>query len=159
MRNIEVLDRILSLEIIDLASKNNAYANKIGIDCKTVKNRDMKYQWLTTKAKKVGGPKNLVGIIAGVGALAGIASYKGGEFVVKKIKNKTKKEQTQEKTEITIYSVTEEGISNEGLELHIGDKFRVLETDKDAVLVEIIGNDNNPYFVSAELLKNISNYK
>ena len=35
----------------------------------------------------------------------------------------------------------------------------MLETDKDAVLIEKIDNDNNPYFVSEELLMNISNYK
>ena len=39
------------------------------------------YQWLTTVAKKVGGPKNFVLIIAGTGAVI----CKGGEIVVKKI--------------------------------------------------------------------------
>lgn len=37
------------------------------------------YQWLTTSAKKVGGPVNLVLLIAGSGA----AIYKGGEVLVK----------------------------------------------------------------------------
>lgn len=46
------------------------------------------YQWLTTAAKKVGGPKNLVVIIVGTGAVAGVTVYKGGEIVVKKIKRK-----------------------------------------------------------------------
>lgn len=117
------------------------------------------YQWLTSAAKKVGGPKNLVGIIAGTGAVAGVAVYKGGEIVVKKIKKKINKEELQETSDTIIYSVTAEGVSNEGLEFKIGDQFRVLETDKDAVLIEKIGDDNNPYFVSEELLKNISNYK
>lgn len=58
-----------------------------------------------------------------------------------------------------VYSVTAEGISNEGLEFKIGDQFRVLETDKDAVLIEKLDDDDNPYFVSEELLTNISNYK
>ena len=35
----------------------------------------------------------------------------------------------------------------------------MLETDKDAILIEKIDDDNNPYFVSEELLTNISNYK
>lgn len=117
------------------------------------------YQWLTTAAKKVGGPKNLVGIIAGTGAVAGVAVYKGGEIVVKKINKKMNKEELQETSDTIIYSVTAEGVSNDGLEFKIGDQFRVLETDKDAVLIEKIGDDNNPYFVSEELLKNISNYK
>ena len=41
----------------------------------------------------------------------------------------------------------------------MGDKFKVLESDGDAVLIEKIGDLTNPYFVSAELLKDISDYK
>ncbi|MBV4168897.1 hypothetical protein [[Clostridium] innocuum] len=117
------------------------------------------YQWLTTAAKKVGGPKNLVLIIAGTGAVV----YKGSEIVVKKtvkeIKKKIRIHQLTEIADTKVYSVTAEGISNEGLAFKIGDQFRVLETDKDAVLIEKIDDDNNPYFVSEELLTNISNYK
>ena len=117
------------------------------------------YQWLTTAAKKVGGPKNLVLIIAGTGA----AVYKGSEIVVKKtvkeIKKKIRIHQLTEMADTKVYSVTAEGISNEGLVFKIGDQFRVLETDKDAVMIEKIDDDGNPYFVSEELLTNISNYK
>ena len=117
------------------------------------------YQWLTTAAKKVGGPKNLVLIIAGTGAVV----YKGSEIVVKKtvkeIKKKIRIHQLTEIADTKVYSVTAEGIRNEGLAFKIGDQFRVLETDKDAVLIEKIDDDNNPYFVSEELLTNISNYK
>lgn len=117
------------------------------------------YQRLTTIAKKVGGPKNFVGIIAGLGIFAGAAIYKVSEIGVNKIKKKMNKKKLQETSNTIIYSVTAEGVSNEGVEFIIGDQFRVLETDKDAVLIEKIGDDNNPYFVSAGLLKNISNYK
>lgn len=58
-----------------------------------------------------------------------------------------------------VYSVTAEGISNEDLAFKIGDQFRMLETDKNAVLIEKIDDDDNSYFVSEELLTNISNYK
>ena len=96
------------------------------------------YQWLTTAAKKVRGPKNLVLIIAGTGA----AVYKGSEIVVKKtvkeIKKKIRIHQLTEMADTKVYSVTAEGISNEGLAFKIGDQFRVLETDKDAVLIEKI---------------------
>ena len=116
------------------------------------------YQWLTTTAKKVGGPKNLILIIAGTGAVV----YKGSEVAVKKavkeIKKRTSKHTSPEMADTTIYTVSADGVSNEGLELKVGDLFRVLETDKDAVLIELIGNGNNPYFVSAELLRSISNY-
>lgn len=91
------------------------------------------YQWLTTVAKKIGGPKNLVLIIAGTGA----AVYKGSEIVVKKTVKEIKKRMNQEKlseiADTKIYTVTTEGTSNEGLEFKIGDQFKVLETDKDAV--------------------------
>lgn len=117
------------------------------------------YQWLTTVAKKVGGPKNLVLVIAGAGAVI----YKSGEIAVKQtvktIKRIKNKEQLSETANTEIYTVTAEGVSNEGLEFKIGDQFRVLESDKDAVLIEKSGDNNNPYFVSAELLKNISDYK
>jgi len=117
------------------------------------------YQWMTTVAKKVGGPKKLVGIVVGISAVAGAVIYKGGEVVVKKIKKKMNKEELQETSDLIIYSVTAEGVRNGGLKFKIRDQFRVLETDKDAVLIEKIGDDNNPYFVSEEMLKNISNYK
>ena len=120
------------------------------------------YQWLTATAKKVGGPKNLVMIIARTGAVIGTVVYKGGEYVVKKavkvIKKRMCKEKLPEIADTIIYTVTAEGKSNEGLEFKIGDQFKAFETDKDAVLIEKIGDDNNPYFVSAELLKIISNY-
>lgn len=116
------------------------------------------YQWLTTTAKKVGGPKNLALIIAGTGAVV----YKGSEVAVKKavkkIKKRTSKHALSEMTDTNIYTVSVDGMSNEGLELKAGAQFRVLETDKDAVLIELIGDDNNPYFVSAELLRSISSY-
>ena len=116
------------------------------------------YQWLTTVAKKVGGPKNLVLIIAGAGAVI----YKSGEIAVKRtvkvIKKKRSKDKIPEIVDTKTYIVTADGISNEGLAFEIGDQFKVLETDKDAVLIEKIGDSDNPYFISAELLKNISNY-
>lgn len=116
------------------------------------------YQWMTTAAKKVGGPGNLL-LLAGT---AGAVLYKGGETVVKQcIKtvkvNKSIKSATEAKGDL--YKVTSTGISNEGLEFAVGDQFRVLEADGDSVLIEKIGNENNPYFVSAELLRKISDYK
>ena len=75
------------------------------------------------------------------------------------IQDKMNKEELQETSDLIIYSVTAEGVRNGGLKFKIRDQFRVLETDKDAVLIEKIGDDNNPYFVSEEMLKNISNYK
>lgn len=117
------------------------------------------YQKMTIMAKKVGGPKNLAVIIAGVGAVASVALYKGGEIVAEKVRKKKNKEKLKETSYSIVYSVTVDGVSDDGLEFKIGDQFRVLETDKDAVLIEKIGDDNNPYFVSVEFLEMISNYK
>ena len=38
------------------------------------------------------------------------------------------------------------------------DKFRVLNRDMDSILIEKLGDDNNPYFVSAEFLKKVSEF-
>lgn len=117
------------------------------------------YQRMTILAKKVGGPKNLAVIIAGAGAVASVALYKGGEIVKEKVRKKKNKEKLKETSDSIVYSITVDGVSDGGLEFKIGDQFRVLETVKNAVLIEKIGDDNNPYFVSVEFLEMISNYK
>ena len=116
------------------------------------------YQWMTTAAKKVGGPVNLL-LLAGT---AGAAIYKGGETVVKQCAKAIRAHKSDKpvvEAKSRLYKVTATGKSNEGLAFAIGDQFRVLETDGDAVLIEKIGDKNNPYFVSAELLHRISDYK
>ncbi len=116
------------------------------------------YQWITTTSKKVRGPINLLLLAGAIGA----ALYKGGEAVVRKCIN-TIKANTTTKTSIEakrkLYKITSAGRSNEDLGFVIGDRFRVLESDGDSVLIEKIGDENNPYFVSAELLRVISDYK
>ena len=46
------------------------------------------YQVITTWSKKVGGPLNLLGIVAGVGAIGGVAGTKGVEALVGSQKKK-----------------------------------------------------------------------
>ena len=41
----------------------------------------------------------------------------------------------------------------------VDDTFKVLEIDGDATLIEKIGDENNPYFVSGCFLESISDYK
>ena len=117
------------------------------------------YQWLTTAAKKVGGPKNLVLLIAGTGAVA----FKSCEIIVKAsvsaIKNKHNERKQSEEKNIKQYYIKTPAISDEGIEFKVGEMFRLLESDGEAVLIEKIGDTNNPYFVLAELLKKISDYK
>lgn len=110
------------------------------------------YQWMTTAAKKVGGPIALLTIFA----VGGAAVSKIGEFAVKQcIKIHNKKGETKK----TSYIVTTYGESNKGLKFNVGDKYNVLESDGESVLIEKIGDKNNPYFVSAELLRDISDYQ
>ena len=122
------------------------------------------YQWITSTSKKVGGPINLLlltGAAGGVaGSTAGIAIYKACEFGVKKCVKAIKSHQVSKRKclEVNnkIYSVTSPGTSNEGVEFPIGTKFKVLEIDGDSVLIEKLGDKNNPYFVSVEFLRTIS---
>ena len=118
------------------------------------------YQVFTTLAKKVGGPGNLIALIAGGGAIVGGIAVKCGEFAVKKGKQAiaNRKKNDSSINSDTIYTVVREAESNEGLRFKVGDSFRVLECDGDAILIELIENKNNPYFVSEKLLKEISNY-
>ena len=117
------------------------------------------YKWFTTTAKKVGGPTNLVLIIAGTGAVV----YKGSEVLVKNgvkaIKKKCNEKKLIAESNIKTYVAKVPGVSNEGLAFEVGDKFKVLESDGDAMSIEKIRDIDNHYFVSADLLKEISNYK
>ncbi len=116
------------------------------------------YQIMTTMAKKVGGPLRLFGIVAGGGALIGGGAVAGGSA----IKRKVEKELDSKKkirAAAVIHTVQKEGSSNEGLKFNIGDKFKVLEIDGDAALIEKLEDENNPYFVSAKFLSSISDFK
>lgn len=75
--------------------------------------------------------------------------------VVKKGKNNFKEKRYAN----TIFTVKTEAADKQGLKFQKGDKFRVLETDGDAILIELLGNSNNPYFVSDSFLKSISDFK
>lgn len=116
------------------------------------------YQTLTSWAKKVGGPKNLILLIGGIGAGIGSAVT----LCVKVLKEKINIEQERKRQTVeasVIYTVSVEGKSNEGLLFKVGDTFRVLEYDGDAGLIEKIGDKNNPYFVSLQFLSTISDYE
>ena len=111
------------------------------------------YQVLTTVAKMVKGPRNLVLLLIGGGIVIGAVAVKGDEAIKKRIK---KKQKTSESS--VVYRIIKEGRSNEGLLFKVGDGFRVLECDGDAGLIELIGDTDNPYFVSLKFLSSISNY-
>ena len=113
------------------------------------------YQWITTMSKKVGGPEKLLALIAA----GSIAIYKGSEIAVKKLIKAVKKTKARAEENGKAYKVTIYGESNEGLKFNIDDEFYVLETDGDVILIEKIGDSNNPYFVDKKLLQKISDYR
>jgi hypothetical protein len=116
------------------------------------------YQMMTTAAKKVGGPKNLFLIVAGSGAVM----YKLGEIGVKQgykvIKSKITRRNIIDSRCGKEYCVTENGKDENGLTMNIGDRYRVLEIDGDAILIEKIGDAQSPYFVSCTFLRSISDF-
>lgn len=116
------------------------------------------YQVLTTLAKKVGGPKRLIGLLVGSGVVGGVVLTKGGEAVVKKVKKADKLKDNKYGID-HIYTVKKTATDKAGLTVKEGDTFKVLESDDDAILIEIIGDNNNPYFVSANWLETVSNFK
>ena len=59
---------------------------------------------------------------------------------------------------LEVFTVTSDSVDNQGLKFCVGDRFVVLESDKDAILIEKIGDSHNPYFVSAEFLHSISDF-
>jgi len=112
------------------------------------------YQIMTTLAKKVGGPVKLALCTMSVGYMIG----KGGERVIKKIIS-SKKGYVKKVYNNKIYTVILKTKNNEGIEFDIGDRFRVLEIDKNVAIIEIIGRDDNPYVVEIEVLCEISDFK
>lgn len=116
------------------------------------------YQIMTTMAKKVGGPKRLFAILIGGGAIIGSGATVGGNALEKKL-SKILAKKKKEADAAIVYIVNKEGRSNEGLLFKDGDRFKVLEIDGDAALIEKLDDSNNPYFVSAKFISTISDYK
>lgn len=116
------------------------------------------YQRIVEVSKVVGGPEKLIALIASGGFALGVAGTKLTEAVRKHLKSSNEakvKEQLRQRT----YKVAKDALSNEGLRFREGDEVRVLEVDGDAALIEKINDDNNPYFVSAGFLGEISDYE
>lgn len=117
------------------------------------------YQWFTTNAKKVGGPLNLMGLIA----LGGYAVIRVSESGVKKgikiVKNHNKNNSNNKLDKQPIYRVITPANIEDGVNVQVGDEIKICAIDNDAVMIEILGNKNNPYFINFKLLKSIVDYK
>lgn len=92
------------------------------------------YQVMTTAAKKVGGPL----VLAAITAISGYAVIRTGEAGVKTIVKKGKKTIKEKHYTNTLFTVETEITDKQGLKFQKGDQFRVLETDGDVILIELI---------------------
>ncbi|MCI8957158.1 MAG: hypothetical protein HFG29_09275 [Eubacterium sp.] len=116
------------------------------------------YQKITTVSKAVGGSKNLVMLLllAGVtgGKLVDIGIKEGKKFILSKHEEKRKQKEASE----ILYTAKKDAEDEQGLRFSKGDKIRVLENDADSILIEKIGDRSNPYYVSRDFLKCMSDF-
>lgn len=117
------------------------------------------YQWFTTNAKKVGGPLKLLSLIA----VGGYAVIRTGEAGIKKAYRLAKKHIENKNVDIlkrdSIYKIITGANIEDDVELRIGDEIKVCAIDGEAVMIEILGNENNPYFIDINLLKAITDFE
>lgn len=109
------------------------------------------YQWFTTTAKKVGGPKVLIGLLLSAGYVSGKIIEIGGKRVFRLVKRKK-----VNNDEMVVYIVNQDTEIQEGVAVHKGDIINVVSRDKNALLIEIVGNDNNPYYIDDDYLRTIA---
>lgn len=112
------------------------------------------YQLMTTLAKRVGGPVAL----AVATAVGGYVIVRPAEAGVKKIIQRLRTANTPCSAKWCVFTVTCDGQDGNGLDLHSGDEYRVLECDADAILIEVLGAPDNPHFVSAQFLATVSDF-
>lgn len=120
------------------------------------------YQTIVTVAKKLGGPKNFVITLVGGGILGGVALGLSGAKTFPKAKKwlltRIKRKEIQYLANGRTFIVSGESTDTDGIKLAPGDKYKILSRDDDAVMIEKLGDKNNPYVVSVELLGKISDF-
>ncbi|MEU8272225.1 hypothetical protein AB0B89_34370 [Sphaerisporangium sp. NPDC049002] len=117
------------------------------------------YQTITTVIKSLGGPTKATVIVGSVVATSGYAVLRGAEAGVKKVvKAALAKRNAPCATKDQVFEVISDGEDGSGLRLSVGDEYHVMECDGDAVQIEVLGDADNPYFVSAEFLRSVSGF-
>lgn len=112
------------------------------------------YKRMVTLAKKVGGPLKLATIVFS----SGVAATKIAEQGYKSVK-KYMNTRTNSKVKVKrIYTVHTDANYNDEIYFKKGRKINVLTIDKDSVVVEIVGENNNPYVVTRDFLKKVSDF-
>lgn len=119
------------------------------------------YQVFSTVAKKVGGPGRLLSIVA-IGGYAVLRTVEGGgKASIKKIRDRgviPAGEPVGLPEPDHTYTVAIGAECGGGLTLNVGDQVRVVDRDGDALMVEVVGDAGNPYWVSATQLAAISDF-
>lgn len=113
------------------------------------------YQVMTALSKKVGGPK----VLAAVVAIGGYAVLRPVEAAVKKTIGSIRNGRGRPCAPVGLQlEVVSSGEDVGGLRLTVGDQYRVLECDGDAILIEVLGAPDNPHFVSGRFLASVSSF-
>lgn len=115
------------------------------------------YQTFTTWSKKVGGPKNALLIIAGIGGVIGSGCTVACQKAISKIRTHLHKKQHLLDDAISLTISKTKRVAAD-LTLCAGDIVYIIERDGDAVLIARKGDKNNPYFISADVLCEISDF-
>lgn len=84
------------------------------------------YQKMTTVSKAVGGPKRLFGLVLAGGAAAGVGGTILTQKIIKEVKSKIIKKNTNHLKNRRIFIVTTEGMDSNGLVFKVGDNYRIL---------------------------------
>lgn len=116
------------------------------------------YQLMTTLAKKAGGPVGLLITTLGAGYLIGRTTEAGGKRGLGALMDAIKKRKAPCDLKDQVFTIRTDGTDDQGLEFKAGAKYRVLECSDDAILIELIGNDDNPHVVSDAFLATISDF-
>ncbi|MFD9501924.1 hypothetical protein [Streptomyces sp. NPDC060035] len=80
----------------------------------------------------------------------------GGTAAYKKLRSTFEKD--IESTPHEVFTVTADGDDGNGLTVRVGNGIRVLKDVGEAVLVEVIGGQDNPYMVSPAFLASVCDF-
>jgi hypothetical protein len=111
------------------------------------------YQAMTTIAKKVGGPK----VLAAITFVLGYVVLRPAEAGARKVALAIKKRSAPCETKGRVFRATSDG-DDRGLKIRVGQEYRVLECDGDAILIEVLGDPGSPYFVARKFLRSVSDF-
>ncbi|OZD38991.1 hypothetical protein CH252_31000 [Rhodococcus sp. 06-1477-1B] len=119
------------------------------------------YQDITKLIKLLGGPAKAAAVLIGgtlaAGGLLTVAGQKTATAIAKAVRGRRAR-RVPCPTIGRSFVVNTVDSDEQGLEFREGDTYSVLECDGDAILVEMTGNADNPFFVSAAFLASISDY-